>query len=85
MQTCKELALIAYVKEPIDFSQGPLDDMITPPPFSTIRIVIPSGTYVKKVGHLQYKINAWRGMPNEYRKAINSGVVISHALVKGYN
>jgi len=83
MQTCKELTLMALVREPIDFSQGLLDNVITPPVSSTIRLVIPPGTYVKKVGHLQYKINAWKGMPSEYRKAINGGVIISHAMVKG--
>jgi hypothetical protein len=60
-----------------------LDNVITPPVSSTIRLVIPPGTYVKKVGHLLYKINAWKGMPSEYRKAINGGVIISHAMVKG--
>jgi hypothetical protein len=85
MQTCKELRLVAYWMDEIDFSMGPIDDVPIYPKFNNISMTIPSGTYVKKVGHLQYKVNGWKGMPVEYKKAINSrsGVIISHAMVKG--
>lgn len=53
------------------------------PNYRAIQIVIPSGTYVKKVDDKKYKVNAWRGMPKEYKEAINDGVIITYNQVKG--
>jgi hypothetical protein len=50
---------------------------------SRVDIEIPSGTYVKKIPNGNYQVNAWRGMPKEYREAINSGVFLTYAQVKG--
>jgi hypothetical protein len=51
---------------------------------SSKEIKIPAGTYVKKVGPKEYKVNAWRGMPKEYKKYIDEGVTLTHSQVKGW-
>lgn len=71
--------------KPIDFNEypninAPLDmtDYI-----DTVHMEIPSGTYVTKVEDKKYRVNAWRGMPKEYKETINKGVVITYNQVKG--
>lgn len=89
MQTCKELKLICCLRPRIDFSTKLPSDPIDPSAFFTHQIVIPSGTYVRKVfdrwnpTEKMYKVQGWRGMPKHYKESINSGVLLTHAQVKG--
>lgn len=52
-------------------------------------IVIPSGTYVKLTfdrwnpDNKMYRVQAWRGMPKEYKELIDYGVMLTHKQVKG--
>lgn len=85
MQTCKPLRLVVYHQKPIDFNNYP--DVNSPLDMSayitTVNMEIPSGTYVTKVEDKKYRVNAWRGMPKEYKETINRGVVITYNQVKG--
>lgn len=55
----------------------------------TQNIVIPSGTYVKKIfdrwnpSEKMYRVKAWRGMPKEYKELVDYGVILTHKQVKG--
>jgi hypothetical protein len=83
MQTCKDLNLSYQPKIHI---LDILDNWYEPVEIHTIKV--PAGTYVQKMEDRYgkeklYRIKAWRGMPKEYKKHIDEGLVIGYNLVKG--
>jgi len=83
MQTCKTLRLVVCHMKPIDFDKYHDIDVPLDLNMDTVNITIPSGTYVTKIENKKYRVNAWRGMPKEYKETINRGVVITYNQVKG--
>ena len=85
MQTCKELRLICLSKPMVYDYSDPNPSL----PSITQQIVIPSGTYVKLTfdrwnpTSKRYRVQAWRGMPKEYKELVDYGVMLTHKQVKG--